>query len=224
MDLPNPGIKPVSLAAPALVSRFFTTMLPGKPFLIKIAYSFNYTILTIMDAIIGAEAITGANHYWNGSSNTLAIWWKEMTPWKRPWCWERLKAVGEGDDRGWDGWMASPTRWTWVWASCRSWWWTGTPGLLQSMGLERVRHDWVTELNWTELIDAIRLVENIGNMLGKSGFKLRVFWKSLLIFCRIQCCRTSQITRNHSKRLQEFTWHLSAHSVMSGFNGLTWMS
>ena len=69
----------------------------------------------------------------------------EMTYWKRPWCWERLKAGGEGDDRGWDGWMASLTWWTWVWASSRSWWWTGKPGILQSMGSQWVRHDWATE-------------------------------------------------------------------------------
>ena len=78
--------------------------------------------------------------------NTLATSCKELTHWKRPWCWERLKAGGEGDDRGWDGWMASPVRWTWVWASSRSWWWTGKPSVLQSMGSRRVRHDWVTEL------------------------------------------------------------------------------
>ena len=62
--------------------------------------------------------------------------------------WERLKAGGEGDDRGWVGWMASLTRWTWVWVSSGSQWWTGKPGVLQSMGSQRVRHDWVTELNW----------------------------------------------------------------------------
>ena len=73
-------------------------------------------------------------------------WCKELTHLKRPWCWERLKEGGEGDDRGWDGWMASPTRWTWVWVSSRSWWWTGRPGVLQSMGSQRVTHDWVTEL------------------------------------------------------------------------------
>ena len=61
-------------------------------------------------------------------------------------------AGGEGDDRGWDSWMASPTQWTWVWVSSRSWWWTGRPCVLQSMRLQRVRHDWMTELNWTELI------------------------------------------------------------------------
>ena len=70
------------------------------------------------------------------------------THWKRPWCWERLKAGEEGDDRGWNGWMASPTEWTWVWASSRSWCWTGRPGMLQSMGLQRVGHDWATKLNY----------------------------------------------------------------------------
>ena len=85
---------------------------------------------------------------WSWNANTLATCCEELTHLKRPWCWERLKAGGEGDDRGWDGWMASPTQWTWVWASSGSWWWTEMPGVLQSMRLQRVRHDWVTELNW----------------------------------------------------------------------------
>ena len=67
-------------------------------------------------------------------------------------CWERLKAGGEGDDRGWDGWMASLGQWTWIWASSRSWWWIGRPGMLQSMGLQRVGHDWVSELNTLHLV------------------------------------------------------------------------
>ena len=84
------------------------------------------------------------------SSKTLATSCEELTPWKRPWCWERLKA-GEGDDRGWDGWMASLTQWhhIWIWPSSRSCWWTGKPGMLQSMEWQRVGHDWVTELDWT---------------------------------------------------------------------------
>ena len=77
------------------------------------------------------------------------MWCEELTHLKRPWCWERLKVGREGDDRGWDGWMASPTQWTWVWVNSRSWWWTRRPGILQSMGSQRVGHDWVwTELNW----------------------------------------------------------------------------
>ena len=59
-----------------------------------------------------------------------------------------LGAGGEGDDRGWDGWMASWTRWMWVWVNTRSWWWTGKPGVLRLMGSQRVRHNWATELNW----------------------------------------------------------------------------
>ena len=54
------------------------------------------------------------------------------------------------DDRGWDGWMASLTWWTWVWVNSGSWWWTGRPGMLRFLGLQRVRHDWATELNWTD--------------------------------------------------------------------------
>ena len=97
---------------------------------------------------------------WRWNSNTLATWCKELTHWKRPWCWERLKAGGEGDDREQDGWMASPTRWTWVWASSRSWWWTEKPGVLQSMGLQRVRHNWVTEQQQTTpgKVDKVRPV------------------------------------------------------------------
>ena len=81
----------------------------------------------------------------------LATWCEELTHWKRPWCWEGLEAGGEGGNRGWDGWMASPTWWMWVWVNSMSWWWTGRPGVPQFMGSQRVRHDWATELNWTEL-------------------------------------------------------------------------
>ena len=95
------------------------------------------------------------------NSNTLATSWEEVTHLKRPWCWKRLRAGGEGDDRGWYGWMASLTRWTWVWVDSGSWWWTGRPGVLWFMGLQRVRHDWVTELNWTELIWPLTIFETL---------------------------------------------------------------
>ena len=65
-------------------------------------------------------------------------------------CWEALGARGEGDDRGWDGWMASLTRWMWVWVNSGSWWWTGRPGVLRFMGLQRVGHDWATDLIWSD--------------------------------------------------------------------------
>ena len=75
-------------------------------------------------------------------------WFEELTHLKRPWCWEKLKAGEEGEDRGWDGWMTSPMWWTWVWASSGGWWWTGNPGVLQSVESQRVWHDWETVLNW----------------------------------------------------------------------------
>ena len=87
---------------------------------------------------------------WSWNSNSLATWCEELTHWKRLRCWERLKAGREGDDRGWDVWMASPALWTWVWVSSRSWWWTGKPVVLQSMGSQRVRHDWNNRTELTE--------------------------------------------------------------------------
>ena len=87
---------------------------------------------------------------WSWNSSTVATSCEELTHWKRPWCWERIKAGGEGDDRGWDGWMASPTLWRWVWVNSGSWWWTGRPGVLQFMGSQRVGHDWAAKLNWIE--------------------------------------------------------------------------
>ena len=86
--------------------------------------------------------------WWSWNSMWTFTWCEELTHWKRPRCWERLRAGGEGDDRGWDDWWASLTQWAWVWASSGSWWWTGKSGVLQSMGSQRVRHDWGTELNW----------------------------------------------------------------------------
>ena len=91
---------------------------------------------------------------WSWSSNTLATCCKELTLWKRPWCWERLKAGGEGDDRGWNDWIASPTLWTWFWVGSGSWWWTGKPGMFQSMGSQRV-----TQLSWTQLSDWTELTD-----------------------------------------------------------------
>ena len=82
---------------------------------------------------------------WN--SSTLATSCEEVTHW----CYKGLGAGGEGDVRGWDGWMASPTRWTWVWVNSASWWWTERPGMLQFMGSQRVGHDWASELNSTEM-------------------------------------------------------------------------
>ena len=85
----------------------------------------------------------------------------ELTHWKRPWCREGLGAGKDRKDRGLDGWMASPTQWTWVWVNSRSWWWTGRPGVLRFMGLQKVRNDWATELNWNILsVTLNRLYKN----------------------------------------------------------------
>ena len=88
---------------------------------------------------------------WSWNSNTLVTSCEELTHWKRPWFWVGLGAGGEGDNRGWDGWMASQTRWTWVWVNSGGWWWRGRPGVLWFMGSQRVTHNWATELNWAEL-------------------------------------------------------------------------
>ena len=92
---------------------------------------------------------------WGWNSNTLATSCEELTHWKRPWCWEGLGAGGKGNDRGWDGWMASPTQQTWVWVNSGSWWWTGRPVVLWFMESQRVGHNWAIELNWTELMSPL---------------------------------------------------------------------
>ena len=115
-----------------------------------------------LESLLDIKEIKPVNPKWNQAwvfigrtdaeaetPNTLATWCKELTHLKRPWCWEKLMAGGEGEDRGWDGWMASPTLWMWVWMNSGSWWWTGRPGVLQFMGSQRVGHNWATELNWT---------------------------------------------------------------------------
>ena len=87
---------------------------------------------------------------WSWNSSNLATWCEELAHRKRPWCWEGLGAGGEGDDRGWDGWVASLTRWTWVWVNSGSWWWTGGLACCDSWG--RKESDTTEQLNWTELI------------------------------------------------------------------------
>ena len=94
---------------------------------------------------------------------------KSWLSWK-DWCWERLKAGGEGDDGGRDGWMASLTRWTWVWVDSGSWWWTGRPGVLRFMESQGVGHNWATELNW----------ESQGNSLVDVPFELWQLWVPLV--------------------------------------------
>ena len=125
----------------------------------------------ILKEISPEYSLEGLMPSWN--SSTLATWCEELTHWKRPWCWERLKAGGEGDDKGWDGWMASLTRWTWVSVSSRSWWWTGRPDVRQSTGSQRVRHDLVTELT-----DAILLLFRFLSSLIHSS---KIWWSLKVI-------------------------------------------
>ena len=103
-------------------------------------------------------------HYIVIYSSTLATWCEELIHWKRLWCWEGLGAGREGDDRGWDGWMASLTRWTRVWVNSGSWWWTGRPGVLRFMGLQRVGHDWASDLIWSDLIYTINIKKKTKTM------------------------------------------------------------
>ena len=107
---------------------------------------------TLLSLLNNNKRKSTLNIHWNDwcwSSNTLATWCEELTPWKRPWCWERLRAEEEGGGRWWGGWMASLTQWTWVWASSRRWWRTGKPDVLQSMVPQRAGHDLVIEQQWT---------------------------------------------------------------------------
>ena len=100
--------------------------------LLRVPWTARRSSQFILKEISPECSLEGLMLSWN--SNTLATWCEELTELKRPWCWERLKVGGEGDDRGWDGWMASLTRWTWVWESSGSWWWAGRPGELRSVG------------------------------------------------------------------------------------------
>ena len=138
---------------------------------------------------------------WSWNSNTLATWCEELTHWKRPWCWERLKAGREGDDRGWDGWMASPTPWTWVWGSSSSWWWTGKPGMLQSMGSQRVGQDWATELTetwiWTYLGGNLQNKKFSWSYMGLFSLKM------LHYFCHFKSKLHKRKKCNHTKESKQ---------------------
>ena len=122
------------------------------------------------------------------SHNTLTTWCGEGRL-KRPWCWERLKVGGEGDDRGWGGWMTSPTQFTRVWVNSGSWWWTGRPGVLQSIGSQRVGHDWATELNWPHIchkhILQIRLLESVNRLCLYSAHSKYMFKFNMLKYASL---------------------------------------
>ena len=122
-------------------------------------------------------------------TNTLATWCEKLTHWKRPWCWERLKAGEEEDDRGWDVWMASQTQWTWVWVSSGSWWWTGKPGVLQSTGSQRVGQDWANKLNWTDWTPVFLLIS------------FTIDWAKMLSDFLFKVLKTNTHTHTHTLSL-----------------------
>ena len=150
------------------------------------------------------------NWCWSRNSSTLATWCKELTHLKRPWCWDRLRAGGEGDDRGWDGWMASLTQWTWIWASSRSWWWTGEPGVLQSRGLKE--SDTTEQLNWTfgKLCLAIWRMTFHVNLL--KSFKEKYIEKEPVILSRLSelACQRCSLSL-HSNAYPILPWVTHVH-------------
>ena len=141
---------------------------------------------------------------WSWNSNILATWYEGLTHLKRLWCWERLRAGAKGDDRGWDGWMASPTQWTWVWVDSGSWWRTERPGMLQFMRSQRVRHDWATELNWK--VKNYVLCGTLLRTLAWERQHLRLVWgtvpeKKDVGVCRHFCWRQMDMKSNIKRLL-----------------------
>ena len=122
---------------------------------------------------------------WN--SSTLATSCEELTHWKGLWCWEGLGAGRKGDDRGWDGWMAPPTRWRWVWVNSGSWWWTGRAGVLWFMGSQRVGQDWATEMNWTDYVYFHVLEPPLfENIIHEDQYKIS-YWNKLYLWGVWKC-------------------------------------
>ena len=127
---------------------------------------------------------------------------KNWLIWKDPECWERMKVGGEGDNRGWDGWMASPTQWTWVWVNSGGWWWIGRAGVLQSTELQRVGHDWATELNWL-----------INTKLCDHGAHLCCFhWISSILQTLTVCLVLSRCLKSMCQ-IYECKWHYTEKNV-----------
>ena len=145
---------------------------------------------------------------WSWNSITLATSCEELTHWKRLWCWEGLGAGGEGDDRGWDGWMASPTWWTGVWVNSGSWWWTGRPDVLRFMQSQRIGHDWLTELNWTEM-NFHPLLER-GYMWAVSVSEL----KYLMSVIKLETSLVAQMVKHLSTMWETWVWSLGGEDLL----------
>ena len=152
---------------------------------------------------------------------------KELTHWKILWSWEGLGAGGKGDDRGWDGWMASLTRWTWVWVNSGNWWWTGRPRVLLFMGSQRVGHDWATELNWTELKNNFHnfrsgVISSVWNISCHIKCHIRCFSLKLMGSCHSSVSNTSraaQLLQDKQQNSPNCTQHyLSSYSILLSQN------
>ena len=144
---------------------------------------------------------------WSWNSSTLATSCEELTHWKRLWCWEGLGARVEGDDRGWVGWMASLTRWTWVWVNSGSWWWTERPDMLRFMGSQTVGHDWETDLIWSDQPWDLSSVLRIQNYwcYCNSGTKTQRPWGQFQIFISF-LNSWHQVTLKRDSKVSMPTW------------------
>ena len=138
--------------------------------------------------------------------NTLAIWCEELTLWKRPWCWERLKARGRGDNRGWDGWMASSTQWTWVWASYGRWWRTGKFSVLQSLRTQsQTRLSDRTLLNQTQTeswLEKNQIRSSVTRIKAKTGLGSSQFHVSVIHTSYVHCTSNKNTTQMQCDNLQ----------------------
>ena len=147
---------------------------------------------------------------WSWNSSTLATSCKELNRLKRPWCREGLR-VGEGNNRGWDGWMASPTRWAWVWVNSRSLWWTGRPGVLWFIMSQRVGHNWLTELNWI-----------------KPHYSKEWQWYVLAtnnMWCKPLYCKQNKAKHKQNKqKLYKASFHSTSHRKYESGNHNRWMT
>ena len=150
---------------------------------------------------------------WSWNSNSLATWCEELTHLKRPWCWERLREKGEGDNRGWDGWMASRTQWTWVWVDSGSWWWTGRPGVLRFMGSQRVGHDWATELDLGQRASCLVIVYSLHHGRGSS---LRSLQYILTLHINLPLLPAVLLLKSHLWIYKLSHSFRTSHSVISG--------
>ena len=130
--------------------------------LLRVPWTARRSNQSILRSVLG---VLWKDWCWGWNSNTLPPHAKSWLIGKDSDASEGLGAGGEGDDRGWDGWMASLTRWMWVWVNSASWWWTGRPGVLRFMGSQRVGHDWETELVWTDVTLALFLWNSNENYL-----------------------------------------------------------